>query len=209
MNIFRTLAITVVTTILVGAADPISPSTTSPAPMAAVDKAAKTLVEPPAQLTLIDATEEQTHAIAEAIALFDDADLSLPPLRIEFYDTTDGCHGHAGQYQQATAANGIGVDRIALCNHRRSVALHELAHAWMRHNLDDQTRQSVMDHWGLERWRDKTDAHLDRGVERAAETIAFTLNQVDPDTSDGILRYICSYEVVTGATLEIHSKVTC
>ena len=161
------------------------------------------------QLTLVGANLEQEQRTEEAIAQFSAAGLDLPPLRIEFHETTDGCRGYAGLYTPAKAEAAPQVDRIQMCNELEVVLLHELAHAWKHHNLTEETKQAFASHWGLERWNDKSDSHLDRGVERAAHTIAFTLNHTGGTPSDNVLRYICGYELLTGRTLPVHQVVEC
>ena len=154
-------------------------------------------------------TTEQSNLVAEAIAQFDDAGLQLPAVQIEFYDGNDGCRGHAGFFVAAPRNPEPFIDRIAICSHNQLTLLHELAHVWMHHNLDDETKNAFTTHWGLDGWNNSHDAWGDRGVERAAQTIAFTLNQSEPTDSESILRYICGYELLTGSTIEIHTKVAC
>jgi hypothetical protein len=212
MNTFRTFTAALLTTMIIGLAPATPSSATVPAsPVAATPtvEVAKAVVEPPAQLTLINATPAQADAVAEAIELFEAADLGLAPLEIEFHETTDGCRGNAGLYWPASPAKGRSVDHIDLCNSLKVIALHELGHAWTHHNLTDETRETFTAHWGLDSWSDMNDDHLDRGIERAAHTIAFTLNQVDAEASDGVTRYICGYELLTGTTLDIHTKIEC
>ena len=65
--------------------------------------------------------------------------------------------------------------------------LHELAHPWLDAHVDEPTRDAFLEHVRLPRWADPTDAWWDRGLERAANTLAFglldervnTLPQVD------------------------------
>ena len=54
--------------------------------------------------------------------------------------------------------------------------LHELAHAWMLDHLDDATRQRVLGVSGRSVWNDAGVAWVDRGVEYAAETLAWGLS---------------------------------
>lgn len=61
----------------------------------------------------------------------------------------------------------------------RSEMLHELAHAWMHTSLDDSIERRFLDHVGLATWNDPTTAWERRGVEHAAETIAWGLMDCD------------------------------
>lgn len=211
MNTFQAATAALMTTIIMvlmpanqtGAIEPVT------TPIAVITPEVVEPVEAPAQLTLINANTEQTATVAESISLFEAANLELPPLQIEFHDTAEGCKGHEGFYRPVTAERPALTDRIDICNRLTVILLHELAHAWKHHNLDSETKDAFTAHWGLDDWNDKTDAHGDRGVERAAHTIAFTLNQSEPTVSESILRYICDYELLTGSTLEIHTHVDC
>ena len=209
MNTFRILAATLLTTILVGSLPPGQGGAAEATPATNTVELAKTVVEPPAQLTLVNATPEQTETVAEAMATFDAANLELPPLQIEFHEDEQGCKGYSGLYLPTTATRPAPTDRIEICSRLKIILLHELAHAWKQHNLDDETKAAFTAHWGLENWNDKADAHDDRGVERAAHTIAFTLNQVDANANDAIVDYVCDYELLTGMTLDIHTKIAC
>ncbi len=53
--------------------------------------------------------------------------------------------------------------------------LHELAHVWMYDHLDDQDRLAFLERVGLDAWRDANVFWPERGVEVAAETIAWGL----------------------------------
>lgn len=57
----------------------------------------------------------------------------------------------------------------------RHLWLHELAHAWLDDNVDDPTRQRFLELVEMERWSDHDDPWTRRGVERAANTIAYGL----------------------------------
>ena len=155
------------------------------------------------------ATTKQANLVTEAIAQFNAAGLELPALQIEFYDGVDGCRGHAGLFVPASRNPEALVDRIAICSDHKLIVLHELAHAWMYHDLDDDTRAAFVEHWGLNSWSDSSGPYADRGVERAAQTIAFTVNQIEATDNEAVVRYICGYELLTGSTIEIHTKVDC
>ena len=53
--------------------------------------------------------------------------------------------------------------------------LHELAHVWMYDQLDDVDRVAFLERVGLDTWRDASTFWPERGVEVAAETIAWGL----------------------------------
>lgn len=91
------------------------------------------------------------------------------------------------------------VDWSARASHQ---GLHELAHVWMYTELDDSTRWAFVESVGLEVWRDPDVFWPDRGVEAAAETIAWALagNQaeyaIEPVPECSVLA--ARYEMLTG-----------
>lgn len=85
-------------------------------------------VESTPPLSLVGATREQEARVHQAVARYRAEQLELPPLEIEFFDTTDPCQGNAGQYFRADSASG-GVDTILICHRLPVILLHELAHA--------------------------------------------------------------------------------
>lgn len=211
MNTFhRTTALLLITvTILLNAGDGIVPAAaTSPSIASPATPIVESATEA-AQLSLINASVEQTELVTEAIAQFEDAGLDLPPLEIEFHDDDARCKGFEGIHRPAPRDQLVEADRILMCNRMKIILLHELAHAWKHHNLSEETRAAFAEHWDLDNWNDMAAAWGDRAVERAAHTIAFTLNQHDPNVSAGVLRYLCGYELLTGRTTEIHSEVSC
>ncbi len=201
MNTFRNLSAALLTTIIIGLLP--TGATVAAEPVAAEP------VPTPAQLTVINATPEQAETVTKAIAQFDAANLELPPLQIEFHQDQGACAGHSGLYRPITAERPAATDRIEMCTRLKQILLHELAHAWKHHNLDTETKDAFTTHWGLNSWNDKSDDHDDRAIERAANTIATTLNQTEATDSESITRYICGYELLTGSTLEIHTKIAC
>jgi hypothetical protein len=53
--------------------------------------------------------------------------------------------------------------------------LHELAHAWMIDHVDDETVQELLVVSGRTTWDDQTVPWIDRGVEYAADVVAWGL----------------------------------
>ena len=90
-----------------------------------------------------------------------------------------------------------------------SILLHELGHAWVRDGASAETRARFLEHWGLDSWNDRNDDWSDRGVERAADTIAYTLLQTEPTDNPNILRFVCGYELLTGLPVPIEARTTC
>jgi hypothetical protein len=81
--------------------------------------------------------------------------------------------------------------------------LHEFAHVWMYDQLDDSTREVFLERAGLDVWRSAEVFWPERGVEIAAETMAWGL------AGDGLAEYLIQpspscqeltsrYELLTG-----------
>ena len=158
------------------------------------------------RLQVRNATERQQEQVDRAIEMFDAAGLELPPLVIRFSENTDDCEGNLGTYRPQPEGNPAVV---SVCTEMRITLIHELAHAWDDHSLDDDRRQSFMEHWDLDNWNDKEESWYDRGSERAADTIAYTLLQTEPTDNPDILKFLCGFGVLTGNDLPDAARVSC
>ena len=81
------------------------------------------------------------------------------------------------------------------------MVVHELAHAWEHHRIDDDRRDAFTEAFGLDNWNDHDHEWGDRGIEMAANSIAYTLVQAEPTDNENITRFGCSYELLTGHEL--------
>ena len=118
-------------------------------------------------------TAPQAEAISWALTLFERADLDLPRIEFVGHDDRDGCHGRDG-----AARRTDGGARISLCAQeigpvQEWVILHEIAHAWDYHNLDDERRAAFLELRGLDSWREGV--WHERGAENAAEIMVWGL----------------------------------
>ena len=111
--------------------------------------------------------ERSREQIANADAAFQVAGLKLPGLEIHVHQNYAGCDGFAGQFNR----DGSGL-RVDFCSGNSFTVLHEFAHAWEYHNVDDTTRDAFVEMHGLETWRSSDVPWEERGAEVAAETIA-------------------------------------
>ena len=57
----------------------------------------------------------------------------------------------------------------------RLLVLHELAHAWMYREVDESTQRAFMEHMGVAAWSSADVIWYDRGVEQAAQVLAWGL----------------------------------
>ncbi|MFN2318374.1 MAG: hypothetical protein ABR500_01665 [Dermatophilaceae bacterium] len=119
---------------------------------------------------------------------FDAADLPLPQIdSVTFLSCESRCRGYHGLFEGTNgevaitlccAAETVCVDEVCSTwfQASRHTLLHELAHAWMEEHLTEEEKQEFLTLEGLDQWCDFTDPWPDRGVERAAEAIAFALS---------------------------------
>lgn len=83
----------------------------------------------------------------------------------------------------------------------RLLLLHELAHTWMLRHVDEAAQRSFMDHMGVAEWSSLEVAWHDRGVEQAAQVIAWGL--MDEPIELSRLDHTCeeladAYRLLTG-----------
>lgn len=147
--------------------------------------------EPPVGLTVIGGTTEQRESVEWAVAHFAGAGLELPGMVIEMHTSDRGCDGYDGAFRSREW-------RLDVCNPHRLIILHELAHAWEHHSLDDMVRSEFMELRGLVSWNDSKVDWNERGVEDLAEVVVWGLRinngaatSRDPDRQ-------AAFELVTG-----------
>ncbi len=114
------------------------------------------------------------------------ADLPVPPvdsitfLRARTFCRTIGGLASTGDVTRITLCatpDDICLDEACLdwANRPRHLLLHELAHPWLHESVDEPTRAAFLEAVGLDNWSDPGDRWLERGVERAADTLAYGL----------------------------------
>lgn len=152
--------------------------------------------EPHAPTVVIrDANEVQLGQVAWALDRFEEAGLQLPPVELTFHDGAGHCDGHPGLYRPGDVA------RIEICSSTNHVILHELAHVWEGAVVTDDVRDRFADHWNVNNWNDHMAPWDERGIERAADTVAYVLEGVPANPTDQLLRFVCGYPLLTGYPL--------
>ncbi len=140
------------------------------------------------EIDLYNSTDELEALIDWAMRRFEQASLEIPDVHsIRFSEFSEPCHDVNGRVEFGNDAAEI---LLCLCEHDLSgdgisyhseldckhIVLHELAHVWMRQQLDDATREAFLASVGLETWVDGDIIPWQRqGREVAAETIAWGL----------------------------------
>jgi hypothetical protein len=119
-------------------------------------------------VTVQNASAAQLGRLVLALDRFRAASLKLPDIDIQFSIDESGCMGHMGRFDP-----GPTPWRISICSHLDFVYEHELAHAWERATMTDETRQAFMTLRGLTIWSDSVVPWNERGV----EGVAFIIQQ--------------------------------
>lgn len=98
--------------------------------------------------------------------------LQLPETTLVVHPSLRPCDGRVGAYHRQT-------NEVVLCRVDSETVLHELAHAWVAHNLDRSDRARFLDLRGLDRWNNQQDEWSTRGTEHAAEILVWALSDHD------------------------------
>ena len=118
-----------------------------------------------------------------AFGRFAEAGLAVPAVdRVTFMTAADLCEGIRGLAGGGRVTLCYGADQVCLgegCKqwrpYAKATALHEWAHQWIADRVDASTQQRLVEQAGLETWDSLDSAWGDRGVEWAAEIMAWGL----------------------------------
>ncbi len=155
----------------------------------------------PPSVVVVDggnAIDRNTALVDWALGRYEEAGLVLPDIRVSFHSPdSPECPGYGvGRWRLEETGH-----RVWLCTASKRVLLHELAHAWAHENLDASQRGDFVDHLSLESW---DSAHIDhglRGMEQAAEIIAWgLLDRRDQMPHLGGIDKASAYQLLTGST---------
>lgn len=115
-------------------------------------------------------TLEDRALTQRAVGLFAEAGLTLPVLEVVFHTTTDGCLNKNGLHRLEGNRHSVEI-----CEPRPRTVVHELAHAWLAHNLGQAEIEAFLRLRRLEVWNSSEIGWTKRGVEHAAEIITWGL----------------------------------
>lgn len=117
------------------------------------------------------------EVVGWALDLFERADLDLPPIEIEHHGGgTEHCDGHTGIHRRGGVRNVIELCTEGPGAATEAVVLHELAHAYVDHDVDRQRRDAFQALRGFDHWRDYDAVPwYENGTEQAAEIITWGL----------------------------------
>ncbi len=148
------------------------------------------------ETTIHTETTNQHEQVVWALGRFEEAGLELPPVEIHIHRDRSECNGLNGYLANATGGGWIlhscGVD---------FTLLHELAHAWDNHSLDDETRSEFLELAQADSWDNQDNWNL-AGGEHAANVVAWALmserinqTRTRPYDYNSMLE---AYEILTG-----------
>lgn len=164
-------------------------------------------VAPPSEAAAVDilgeATELEAAVVEWALGRYEAAGLDLPAMTVEFAGDDD-CDGntavaiHGGELPQLRICAGDAAEVVL-----QRTLLHEMAHIWAAHTLDETTKASFLSVRGLDAWSGPGVAWQDSGSEQAAEVVTWALMDRElvmlllPDHDPAGL--LAGYRVLTGA----------
>lgn len=158
---------------------------------------------PSPSLEVNGATAAERAVTEWAIDRFDLAGLTLPNITLHFRGDHE-CGGAAGLYRHATATVTV-CNRGGHDNPPRQVLLHELAHAWSLHTMDDGDIAEFLADQDLDDWIDSDAMYWRQGAERVAEYVAWGLqDSADEERSIWTYGKACddladAFRLVTGS----------
>ncbi len=154
------------------------PFMTAPAPPLPEPIVAEPALEPgPVRLEFVDMPDELVTSVIWAIDLFEQADLTLPPLRVVCHgDDPSPCGGYRGVHETNEQGSVIGLCTTDAGPVTEALILHELSHAWLEHNLTEARQADFQALRGYEYWRNRDAAAWhENGCEQAAEIMTWGL----------------------------------
>lgn len=192
MNGFTALTLTFLLTLPIGGLD-AHLGASEPAAAPVVADAAEDDLDP---FGIYGADADEQAEVEQALATFEANGLPLPELRIYVHDSKAGCADALGRFR----LHGD-VHRVDICLVEQPLILHELAHAWEHHFVNDATREAFMVATGAPSWEDPNHAHKARGIEKTAYLVAWALEDAPLQRiSSGLhMDDLANYELLTGS----------
>ena len=159
---------------------------------------------------VFNGTPEVTGFVRWGLERFDTAGLPLPNIgSVTFLVKASSCREYLGLYDARSEAAAISLCRTVAqtcadvaCTQWRPAArhtlLHEYAHAWMHERVDEATRQRFLRFSGVDRWDDPEDEWAQRGMEQAADAIAYGLLGMPEYRAANCERSLEGFRLLTG-----------
>ncbi len=168
-----------------------------PVTVAPAEAAAPAAERPARTTTVYGETAELEAAAYAALQAFAAEGLELPVLELSVNESAEPCRRPDGTDRAGVTV--IHGDRyeVLSCGSRFTL-MHELAHAWDHHALDDAVRAAFLELRGLESW--SHEVWGEAGGEHAASVVAWAFTGVRPamvGPADD-LALAKAYELLTG-----------
>lgn len=161
-------------------------------------------------LEVFNGTDQLEELLAWAFTRYEAAGLSAP--------TVSRVTSHNGWSDTCSGIRGLALDdAVILCFQEtalwcaddctgweplaKETLLHELAHVWMHEHVDRALIADFLRISGRATWADRDKAWGDRGMELAAETIAWALMDEPAPTMAGLGQQTCDQRAVLFETL--------
>lgn len=134
-------------------------------------------ISPEAVTTIHAETEQQRETAEWALAQMAAAGLEIPPVTIHMHSERSDCGVRPGEESNGYYMRRAGEHIIHSCG-SAWILVHELGHLWDAANLDDETRQRILDHQELETW--SHEQWDQAGGEHLASIIAWAIEGTHP-----------------------------
>jgi hypothetical protein len=144
-------------------------------------------------IQIYNGSERLEHLLEAAIRRFGEAGLAEPVLDSVTYEPSRACADRSGRVLEADGQRRvfICIYESDLCPNLRScdvpssssrfATLHELGHVWMLDNVDREIQSELLSLSGRTTWLGTDVLWVDRGVEYAADVVAWGLLEEEVD----------------------------
>lgn len=126
---------------------------------------------------VIAETTEQADAAYRALDQMAAAGFELPPVTIYMHSDRADCSSDPNRVLNGYFVQKEGENIVHSCGNEWTL-LHELTHVWDKNVLDDETREQIMHHQGLDSWMSDTWNHA--GGEHLASIVAWAIEGTHP-----------------------------
>jgi hypothetical protein len=163
-----------------------------------------THTQPSPTFQVTPATFEHEVIIRDAVDKFTAAGLDLPAVQIMFSDDDRACNGHLGLFESSQQPW-----RITICSDLAFVPVHELAHAWIKSNINEPTRHRYLQIRNKTGWNSPELDWNERGVEDAAFVIQQNLMaNFTGELNEEWNSRATAYEFLTGTTSPLREETS-
>lgn len=195
----RTLLIAIMISVMPVRATPEPPEQDTTAERVSTVAPVQSSNEKPA----ISGSDDEQGLVVWAIDRYGDAGLDMPSIVVNFHGGRRACSGHTGMVGHSASGSTIDLCTAGLSEPEiQTVVVHELAHTWIFHNIDDSQRETFIRLHEIDAWHSPSLKWFEQGTEWAAETLAEILfpdvDRIIPDVETIPERLNAGYRILTG-----------